>query len=254
VRHKDWRILARSTSVFVFLWKVEMNTKDYSGIQNNGLTIKKFAKKKNSKRLWSVQCVCGNIFVCNPRAVIDGNTKSCGCLTKTFLREAKTKHGCSDSKGKHKEKWRLYRVWANMLNRCRNPKSAMYHRYGKRGVKVCKRWHKFENFLNDNSDSYTLAYSKWGKKTQIDRINNDGNYTPSNCRWVSRTENSNNKSTNVFIVYKNKKYTIAELTRIHGIHPETFKGRLKRGCTVEQALTTPLFCRKHLVSSKNTTF
>lgn len=220
-----------------------MKIVDYSGIKKNGLIIQNFERKGKYKRLWSVLCICGNIFICNPRSVIEGNTKSCGCLTKKLLRKSKTTHGCSVPGDKLH---RLYSVWANMLTRCNNPKKPMYYRYGGRGIKVCARWQQFDKFLADNKKAYEKAFHKYGIKTQIDRINNDDDYKPSNCRWVSRNENSNNRSTNTVYIYKNKKYTQSTLAKAYGIHPATFSSRLERGCSIEEALTTPLFCRKHL--------
>lgn len=230
-----------------------MNTVDYSGIKKNGLIIQNFERKGKYKRLWSVQCVCGQIFICNPRSVIEGRTKSCGCLTGEFIKKNKTTHGCSSGPRNENDLRRLYSIWANMLTRCGNSNVEMYIRYGGRGIKVCKRWNRFENFLNDNKIEYQKAYKKYGNKTQIDRINNNGNYTPYNCRWVSREKNANNKSTNVIHFYKGKKYTHAEISKLHGIHPTTLASRLKKNISLEEALSRPLFSRKHLVASKHPT-
>ena len=195
---------------------------------------------KHNKKYCIAECHCGKQFKPLLSNVKSNRTKSCGCS----LSKASTTHGYS--------KTRLYSVWSNMLTRCNNPKKATYERYGGRGIKICDRWKKFENFLEDNKKMYNVAFKKYGKETQIDRIDNDGDYTPENCRWISRTMNSNNRSTNVLLTYKNKQYTLSALARKHKLHPETFRSRLERGCEIEQALTTPLFCRKHLVSLKNT--
>lgn len=91
--------------------------------------------------------------------------------------EKNIKHGLHGSK--------LYKVWRSMLSRCNNPNTKYYNRYGGRGIQVCKRWLKFENFLQDMGER--------PEGMTIDRINNDGNYEPSNCRWVSHKENCANR-------------------------------------------------------------
>lgn len=88
----------------------------------------------------------------------------------------------------------FYRVWVNIKQRCLNKNSSAYSNYGSRGIKVCKGWLKFENFKKDMYESYLKHIKEFGKKqTTIDRINNDGNYELSNCKWSTRKEQANNK-------------------------------------------------------------
>jgi hypothetical protein len=116
-------------------------------------------------------CECGNEKVIELFYLRKGESKSCGCLKKRVL--GQTKHI-------------LYSTWFNMKQRCMNPNHKFYKNYGGRGIKVCDRWIKsFSNFLLD-----------MGEKTEgmtLDRKNNDGNYEPSNCKWATRTEQSNNR-------------------------------------------------------------
>lgn len=121
---------------------------------------------------WMCRCDCGNFIVVRSPHLSRGKTKSCGC----FREEMHRTHGRSQE--------REYRSWCSMKSRCTNPNSPSYRRYGGRGIKVCERWQSFENF-----------YADMGQRPankSIDRINNDGNYEPGNCRWADRlTQNRN---------------------------------------------------------------
>ena len=131
-------------------------------------------------------------------------------------------------KGKEKE----YSVWRGINTRCLNKNCEAFHRYGGRGIKICDRWvgrDGFENFYNDmgpRPDGCT-----------IDRINNDGNYSPENCRWATPKKQGNNRSTNVILEFKGKKHSITEWADILGIRPGTLHERLRRGTSIEKALT-----------------
>jgi Fic family protein len=106
-----------------------------------------------------------------------------------------------------------------MISRCNNDKNESYQYYGEKGIKVCDRWlESFENFLQDMGDKPTKNHS-------IDRINVNGNYEPSNCRWADKIEQENNKTTNVLIEYQSKKYTISELARLLNINYDTLRNR-----------------------------
>lgn len=136
-------------------------------------------------------------------------------------------HKLSDKHGMCKSS--TYSSWQAMIERCRNPNHKAFKNYGGRGIKVCERWQKFENFLEDmgeNSDNLTL-----------DRINSDGNYESSNCRWATRIEQNNNTSRNFFIEFNNQKKTVAQWGRELGIKPNSITHRLRRGWTIERALS-----------------
>lgn len=152
--------------------------KDLTGQTFGRLTVIEFAgKDKHGAAKWRCYCACGNSpnQIVLGRALTVGCTKSCGCLVK----ELHTKHGL---------RWHpLYRVWLGMKDRCYNVKKDRYPRYGGRGIIVCDRWKEsLENFIEDMYPTYTEGM-------QIDRINNDGNYEPTNCRWVTPKQNSMNK-------------------------------------------------------------
>lgn len=125
---------------------------------------------------------------------------------------------------------RVYRVWCWMLGRCRKVGSH-YHR---RGIAVCERWQAFENFLSDMGEPPTAAHS-------IDRIDNDGDYEPGNCRWADRKTQARNTSSNTWLDHAGESKTIAEWSEITGIRPTTICRRLYvSGWSVDRALTTPV--------------
>ena len=129
------------------------------------------SKKKYRYGLY--KCMCGNEFEAIIKNVKNGNTSSCGCYNKRTT----TKHGLANHM--------LYKIWNSMLQRCNNPKDKRYNDYAGRGISICSEWLDINNFINDMYPSFKEGLS-------IDRINNDGNYEPSNCRWVKRTIQSRN--------------------------------------------------------------
>lgn len=114
-----------------------------------------------------------------------------------------------------------YRTWCKMLSRCYNENDAKFYRYGARGIRVCDRWrHSFENFFADMGTRPSLDHS-------IDRRDNDGNYSPDNCRWATRLEQAQNKSNNVLVVLDGEKITLGEAERRLGICVGSIKQHIK---------------------------
>ena len=141
-------------------------------IKDLGHFIKEGTQQKRKYGLY--KCHCGIEFISRTDGVKSGKTKSCGCQRKTSM--------MTHSLSKH----RLYQTWISMIKRCEKEISQGYVNYGKRGIKVCDRWHDIENFIEDMYPSYKDGLS-------IDRINNDGDYEPNNCRWANKTIQSRNK-------------------------------------------------------------
>ena len=130
-----------------------------------------------------------------------------------------------------------YGTWRVMLERCNNPNSSKYKLYGGRGIKVCERWHKFEDFYEDMGDK--------PKGTSIDRIDNNKGYSPDNCRWATIYEQSSNKRNNVFIEFRGVKRIIAQWARILEMNERTLQNRLNiYKWPIEKAFTEPVRRRR----------
>lgn len=179
---------------------------------------------KSGHARWRCTCACGNEVVVIATNLKTGNSKSCGCrkLEVTAMRAAT--HRMSHTK--------LYRVWRSMISRCTNPNVPAYDRYGGRGIAVCDRWHDFANFYADMGDPPSPQHT-------LERIDNDGDYSPDNCRWATRTHQARNRASNHRITFRGKTRTLAGWAEETGINRSTILDRLHRGWSVERALTTP---------------
>ena len=152
--------------------------RDLTGQRFGRLTVIKYTDKRNNRGVvWLCRCDCGNLIYVRSTSLVDKNTQSCGCLHKERLEQARFKHGDYGT--------RLYATYHRMKNRCLNPNNKNYKYYGGKGVQICPKWK--ENYL---------AFKKWalanGYKSglTIDRIDNDGDYSPQNCQFITQSENS----------------------------------------------------------------
>ena len=148
-----------------------------------------------------------------------GQTSSCGCMPRGIMPKRKP----------HPPRQRLVSVWNAMKRRCQNPSDKAFKNYGGRGIKVCERWNKLDNFRDDMLPTYKEGL-------QIDRIDNDGDYSPENCRWVSRKENNRNKRTNVMW----KGLCLKDWAKKAGISYNTVRKRIRSGLSIEEAITRPV--------------
>ncbi len=224
---------------------VGMNSQPNSGSFQAGHGMKHIVGKKFSRLLvleysghdkhgtvmWKCVCDCGNEGVFKGRNLRIGKTKSCGCLAKE-VRSAgiNRSHGHTSRKtGASPE----YATWKNMRNRCQNPNAREWDDYGGRGIKVCERWQKFENFLTDMG-------SKPSPGLTIERIDNSEGYAKENCIWATRGVQNRNKRNNVVLVHNGKCQTMMDWSKELGISFQTLYSRLQLGWTVEQTLSTPV--------------
>ena len=189
------------------------------------VVIRKNGKDDNNHVLWLCLCHCGQEAIVQSSHLITGHTQSCGCLKKEGNN---TRHGHA----KNDQLSEVYKAWANMIQRCTNPHATNYHNYGGKGIEVCNRWMKFENFLTDMGDT--------PKGGQIDRIDNSSNYCKSNCRWVTSIRNRHNRRTNRLITFNGKTQCIALWAEEVGISKYVIYKRLNRKWSIEKALTTPI--------------
>lgn len=145
------------------------------------------------------------------------------------------RHRCNGCRMKRKygqENHPLYYRFKTMRNRCYSPKVVGYSRYGGRGIRVCERWDTFSGFLADMGES-------WRPGLFLDRIDNDGDYCPENCRWVTRKENNNNTRANRVVSFRGKRMTLSQWSDHLGINYRMLRVRLWRGWSIEDALSTP---------------
>ena len=182
------------------------------------LVIDRAENNRHNQPQWNCLCECGNRKTVTAGILVSGASRSCGCLNIDVHRqvciERNTTHGLS--------RIPEYNTWVNIHQRCNNPNTSCYNKYGAKGITVCKRWDKFENFLADMGKKPTPKHT-------IDRIDSRGNYTPSNCRWATMLEQQSNRRFNLFITYRGETLVIPEWSRRTGVPIETIRQRLKKG-------------------------
>ena len=204
-----------------------MKLKDLTGQKFGKLTvIKRVENSKWNETRWLCKCECGNEAIVNYGKLAYKHTTSCGCYARELFVNNVSKHNL--------RKTRLYNIWAGMKQRCFNKNSKAYNRYGGRGITICNEW------KNDFKKFYEWSMKNGYKDNlTIDRINNDGNYEPKNCRWADNKTQSNNRNNNVILEYNNEKHNIKEWCKIMNVTESALKHRLERGWDLEKALTTP---------------
>lgn len=189
------------------------------------IVLERVPEGKKTKYL--CRCVCGTEKLVAHGDLRSGKSKSCGCLKRDLTIRRNTTHNESHHT-------RLWRIWNNMRSRCKYPSTAHWNRYGGRGIDVCEEWDvSYESFKN-----WALV-NGYSDELTIDRINNDGNYEPSNCRWVTPKEQSLNRSNNHMVEIEGEEKPLDEWSRIFKRNPKTVRDRLKRGWSYKRALTTP---------------
>jgi len=177
--------------------------------------------QKPKKRIAKFKCECGNTFIARVNAVKVGHRRSCGCA----MGSSNKSHGLSSHP--------LYRKWSGMITRTTNKNELCYHRYGGRGISVCDEWR------NDFKKFYDWSISNgWEHGLTIDRINNDGNYEPSNCQWITMLENTikdslkfkptEEQEKSICSMYTDDKLTVTRIAEIYPTHTQNISNVLKK--------------------------
>lgn len=187
------------------------------GLKFNRLTI--IGRNGFDKRV-TVKCDCGTVKTAVLAQVKNGQAKSCGCFKKEIDQNRFKIHGMSSSAE--------YTSWTGMISRCECITNKKYHLYGGRGITVCDRWrHSFENFFNDMGP-------KPNSKFSIDRIDVNGNYEPSNCRWADQKTQCRNKRTTVFIENNGEKIKLSDYVEKRGVSYQTIASRIENNYPIHK--------------------
>lgn len=196
---------------------------DLTGMKFGKLTAIKRADNIGIKTAWECQCDCGNKIVVMSNSLRTGNTKSCGCLAKP--------HGGSHT--------RLNVIWRGMMGRCYKPYYDRYKNYGGRGIVVCDEWHNFSKF---REWAIASGYDEKAKRYEctIDRININGDYCPSNCRWISMKEQMQNTTRTRHITVGGETMSLSQASEKYHISEATLWARLNHGWSPDRAVKEPV--------------
>lgn len=188
---------------------------DLTGRVFGELTVIRFSPEDSGRNYpkWLCRCSCGVVKAFSQGHMIQGKSRSCGCTQKT--------------QGGHALKHPMWHRWHSMIDRCENKGAKNYASYGARGIKVCERWHKFPLFLEDMEDSFFTGAS-------LDRIDNNGNYEPSNVRWATAKQQMKNTSRTVFIETPWGRMTRSEAAQRAGVPLGRFINRHESGWSVDR--------------------
>lgn len=199
---------------------------DLTGQKFGRLTVAEYKGSDNGHgAVWECDCSCGAAKIVRARHLKSGAVQSCGCLNKEKTSERASTHGMTNT--------RLYHIWKQMRHRCYKPYASNYARYGGRGITVCEEW------KNDFQAFYDWSMANgYSDDLSIDRIDANGNYEPSNCRWIGLDLQANNKRNNHYLTYKGRTQTVAEWSKEVGIKYATLWQRISDGWSVEEALTS----------------
>ena len=213
----------------------DTNSLDLVGLRVNFLTVlERTEKRAGPSVLWRCRCICGRDDVLVRAYLLkSGRIKSCGCKTKEILRAARSTHGLS----RNPDTRPTFMVWRHMRERCEKPKHKSFANYGGRGISVCERWRDFGAFFNDMGPVPPGG--------TIERIDNEGNYEPGNCRWATAKEQANNRRSNRLVTFMGETKTLMQWAESAGLSFDTFDRRLSLGWSMEDALSKPLRRQKN---------
>lgn len=201
--------------------------RDLSGMKFGRLSVQQRVVDDRKAVYWECHCVCGKISEVRADQLKLGITNSCGCLQQERLKASVTTHGDS--------KTSLYKRYFKLIQRCENPKDPMYKDYGARGIR-----NEFASFIQFKEWAYENGYEE---ELTLDREDNDGNYSPENCHWISNKKQQSNKRNNVVLEVEGKSQTLTEWANETGIPYAAMCSRVKRGWSDEDTVTIPLMER-----------
>ncbi len=174
---------------------------------------------------WLCRCDCGVEITARGPNLRRGNSRSCGCLNIESISKRSRTHNEAGVLNRTAE----YRIWSNMLTRCRNKKAPAFKDYGARGIDVCERWLRYENFLEDMGRRPSSSHS-------IERKENNSGYSKENCMWADIIQQARNKRNSRIVEFEGRKISLAEAAELAGASYATVWFRLKSGWTVKDAL------------------
>lgn len=201
---------------------------DLAGRTYGRLTAVRLAgRSSRGARLWLCICSCGAESVVYASALTKGHTQSCGCLRHDGLN---ARHGMTKGDTPHP----IWSVWASMTQRCTDTGATGYKNYGGRGIRVCRRWSTFENFRDD-------MLPTWSPGLTLEREDNEGNYSPKNCKWATKKEQARNRRSTRWVEVFGERLSLAEaVERFSVVRYGTVLSRIDKGkWGIEEALTTP---------------
>ena len=210
--------------------------KDVTGLRVGYLSATKRIGSDGRRSVWMISCDCGQTRVMKlqnyMKLVREGRPASCGCRKRELQQAAQQTHGMT----RHP----AFAIWRSMLDRCRLPTHQAWKNYGGRGITVCQRWQdSFENFWADMGPTYQ-------RRLCLDRINNDGPYSPENCRWATYRQQARNRRSSRMVDSPLGRMLVCELSEITGIGQTTLLYRISRGVTGNNLISTPNVSRKFL--------
>lgn len=209
---------------------------------NNLLVIEYYGVTGRRRQKWKCLCDCGNYTIVDSTHLKNSHTKSCGCVMKDNQKnigKLNYVNGLSQT--------RIGRIYCNMINRCRNKKIPMYKYYGARGIKFCNEWHPLKNGFKNFCDwAFENGYSE---DLTLDRIDNNGNYEPNNCRWVDIITQANNKRNVKRFNYKGEYLTLSQISRKYNIKYSCLISRVKLlSWDINKAVETPILLGRNQYS------
>jgi len=211
----------------------------HEGSRFGRLTVVREATQGGWKEIrWLCRCDCGSTVIARGSSLRRGCPRSCGCLSREVTAARSLRHGYT-RRGQRSPEWL---VWSAMNQRCHYPKDRRYPNYGGRGIVVCERWRAaFEDFVADMGHRPAPRHS-------LDRIDNDGPYSPGNCRWAEPKEQQRNKRNSTIIEFEGKRLSISGWAEETRLPARLISGRLHAGWLPERVLTTPMRIHRKLES------